>query len=163
MSELQASVTESNESTDASPVALCEGFCSASGEVILERTDWAAPVGFFTELRTKRIRSSVRGFYFDWVRVDLPRLRLAHKAALLLLQGQTLSAILIPNHRVVATWLGSGETHHTLGHVLLRCDPWQYYLAVPALTGVTIAKLGEIPDGISSAEVLAVLAQDSLA
>lgn len=110
------------------------------------------------------MRSEVRGEYFSWAKVVFPRLRLSHKSALLLLQGQALSAILIPNH-VLKRQSFSGEpvVTATAGHVLLRCNPWEYYLSVPELTGVVVAKLGEIPEGIGSSEVLAALAQDSAA
>jgi hypothetical protein len=108
------------------------------------------------------MRSQVRGMFFDWAKVDFPRLRLSHKSALLLLQGQALSAILIPNH-VLRFSSGGREVNAQAGHVLLRCNPWEYYLSVPELTGVVVAKLGEIPEGIGSSEVLAALAQDSAA
>lgn len=160
MSELQESVTHGDELTSAAAHPLCEGFRPAPGEIIWRRTDWKTPVGFFDTMQMKRMRSQVRGMYFTWARVDFPRIRLAHKAALMLLQGQALSAILIPNHLLENPL---NEFTYTAGHVLLRCDPWQYHLAVPELTGVTIAKLGEIPDGIGAAETLAALAQDSAA
>ncbi len=106
------------------------------------------------------MRSEVRGQYFSWAKVAFPRLRLSHKAALLLLQGQALSAILIPNH---VLRFSNDEREVRAGHVLLRCNPWEYYLPVPELTGIVVAKLGEIPEGIGSSEVLAALAQDSAA
>lgn len=107
-------------------------------------------------------RSSVRGNWFTWQAIRIRRLRLSQQAALLLLQGQALSAILIPNHLARPPLL-SGMEPLTLGHVLLRVAPWEYWRPVPILEDLVIAKLGELPDGLSASEVLAALAQDSAA
>jgi hypothetical protein len=162
MSELQEGDVEGDRLTATAASAICKGFCPSPGEVTWARTDWDSPVGFFSAMHVSNRRSVVRDMPFDWARVDFPRLRLAHKAALFLLQGQSLSAILIPNHQLrLAPEAGAGSAVYTAGHVLLRCDPWDYTLAVPELTRVVVAKLGEIPDGVSSSEVLAALAHDS--
>lgn len=163
MSELQESHAADHGLASTATSPCCEGFCPASGEVTWARTDWESPVGFFRKLSVQSRRVDVRGVALDWVKVTFPRIRLAHKAALLLLQGQALSAILIPNHVLRLPGPDGQYMNYTAGHVLLRCNPWDYTLAVPELTGVVIAKLGEIPDGISSSEVLAALAHDSAA
>jgi len=163
MPELQESHADDHGRASSASNALCEGFCPASGEVTWARTDWESPVGFFKNLKVQSRRVVVRDVTLDWVKVEFPRIRLAHKAALLLLQGQALSAILIPNHVLRLPSPDGAYMDYTAGHVLLRCNPWDYTLPVPELTGVVIAKLGEIPDGISSAEVLAALAHDSAA
>ena len=161
MSELQEGDVASDSIATAESVSRCEGLCPVTGEVIWERSDWESPVGFFSLMKVVNKRSKVRDHYIEWACARFPRIRLAHKAALLLLQGQALSSILIPNHvlRVPQDSVGAGK--YTAGHVLLRCNPWDYTLAVPELTGVMVAKLGEIPPGISSAEVLAALVHDS--
>lgn len=162
MSDVQESDTDGDRFSAVTVCAVGEGLRPTAGEVKWDRTDWDSPVGFFTAMLVVRKRSEVRGMVIEWVRVEFPRIQLAHKAALLLLQGQALSAILIPNHVVrYPHHHGTRTITTTVGHVLLRCDPWDYTLAVPELTGVVIAKLGEIPDGVSAAETLAALAHDS--
>jgi hypothetical protein len=163
MPELQESDASSDGLPAAETVTRCEGVCPVAGEVIWERSDWDSPVGFFSLMKVVNKRSKVRDHYIDWACVRFPRVRLAHKAALLLLQGQALSSILIPNHALRVPQDSAGAGLYTAGHVLLRCNPWDLTLPVPELTGVVVAKLGEIPDGISSAEVLAALVHDSAA
>lgn len=158
MPELQESDASSDSLPTAEPVTRCEGLYPVAGEVVWERSDWESPVGFFNIMNVVRKRSKTREHFIDWACVKFPRIRLAHKAALLLLQGQALSTILIPNH---VLRVPQNDSQYTAGHVLLRCNPWDFTLAVPELTGVVVAKLGEIPDGISSAEVLAALVHDS--
>lgn len=165
MSELQTSHPGSELSPAALPSATCQGFHQSPGEVAWHRKDWGqSPVGYFSSVSVTNRVSVVRDLKLKWAAVRIERLRLAQRASLLLLQGQALSSILIPNHYIVVEDQVIGERHeHQLGHVLLRVDPWRYWLPVPELTGLLIAKLGEIPDGISSSEALAALIQDSAA
>lgn len=162
MSELQESKPSDLRDTASTSVAICKGFFADPGEVILERTDWVNPVGFFMDPTVSLKKSVVRGESFEWYAVRIKRLRLSQQAALLLLQGQPLSSILIPNNRARPP-LASGMEPINLGHVLLRVAPWEYWRPVPVLEDVVIAKLGDLPEGISSSEVLAALVQDSAA
>lgn len=159
MSKLQESQPSSELVAAAVPSTTCEGFRQSANDIVWHRRDWGQnPVGHLNTIETERRTSVVRDLKFSWIAIQVPKLRLTQRSALLLLQGQALSSILIPNH-----FIKFQATETQLGHVLLRVDPWKYWLSVPELTGLLIAKLGEIPDGISSSEALAALVQDSAA
>lgn len=155
MPELQTSDTPHYFRATATDTASREGLRENPHEVVWARTDWEKPVGHFTDLSVEAMRSTLHDQSFFWSAVRIASLQLSHRAALLLLQGQPLSGILVPNHFI----LGSDGSRQQLGHVLLRVDPWRYWLPSPVLTGLVLARLGELPDGVSSSEVLAELAQ----
>lgn len=163
MPELQESQLTRDVSTEPTATETCEGFQPVAGEIALERTDWFDPVGYFKGLEFERVESVVREMRFEWVRVRIDEFHLGHRATLLLLQGERLSSILIPNHHVQMP--GRPDVVVQVGHVLLRVAPWEYWAGVrgPILRDLVIAKLGEIPRGLGSTEVLAALAQDSAA
>lgn len=148
MSELQKSiVSDRGRAAAASPEAP-QGVCEYTGEIAWRRADWELPVGYLAMLSNELMVSSVAGLSFTWHVTRVPYFRLEHKTSLLLLQGKALSSLLIPNHTVFG---------NPVAHVLLRVDPWKYWSSVPALTGLVLAKLGDVPDGISSDDVLSEL------
>jgi hypothetical protein len=125
------------------------------------RTDWGQPVGTFNSYRITSI-NSIRGF--TWELIEIPTLWLRHRATMLLLQGQKLSDILIPNHEIRSIEeLPTGYLNLVkfIGHILLRVDPWEYWRSRPLLTGLKLARLGDIPDNLSSEKVLEILVAES--
>lgn len=161
MPELQESDVGGDDGAGAQGAGSAQGLFENHREMIWSRSDWARPVGWLPEINTDLRRSEVRGLQFHWYRVDVPLLRLSHNAALLMLQGKRLGEVLIPNHSVRVP--DTERPGVPVAHVLLRVDPWEYWRSVPTLTGLVLARLGELPAGLGSAEVLAALAQDSAA
>lgn len=160
MSSLQAPQHEDHFGPRAPSPPSCEGFLRAPGEVVWARTDWARPVGVFFRLSVAAHETSVDGQLLQWNAFEVEELWLSRHAAFLLLQGMPLSQILIPNHRIEHP---SFEEPLHAGHIVLRTEPWKYWLPQPKLTGLVVAQLGEIPDGLSSADVLGALARASAA
>jgi hypothetical protein len=159
MPNLQTLFNESENSTPATTAPGPERICKGSGEIDWYRTDWGRAAGVITSFAFER-RTHVSGsLRLDWGLVEISTMYLSHKAALLLLQGQKLSDILIPNHELRR---GANRITGPLAHVLLRVDSWKYWQSRPALTGLKLAHLREIPDGLSSAEVLEILVAGSV-
>lgn len=158
MSQLQESLPESHSSPGATYSAAGERLGEGTHKVTWGRADWAHPVGYFDEVITARKFSTLRGISFTWELVHLPLFWLEHRTAILLLQGQPLTALLIPNQSVCTP---QGSEMRQFAHVLLRADPWEYWRSAPQLTNLKFARLGEIPAGLSSSEVLAELAERS--
>lgn len=130
----------------------------SSGEVEWYRTDWGRAAGSMAAYSIRRISYVSADASLFWDLVEIPSLYLCHKAALLLLQGQKLSNILIPNHELRRGVYRSGAP---LAHVLLRVDPWDYCLPRPMLTGLKLARLAEIPEDLPPMKVLEILVAGS--
>lgn len=156
MSQLQESFPSNHLGAGAASTPAGEGLGEGAHPITWGRADWARPVGYFNEVHVKRQFSTVRGMSFTWELVHVPLFWLEHRAAVLLLQGQPLTALLIPNQAVRAP---GGPVMQQFAHVLLRTDPWEFWGSAPQLTNLKFARLGEIPAGLSSAEVLAELAE----
>ncbi len=161
MPELQESDAGSDVGSGAQSTRATQRVFQNHREMIWSRTDWAQPVGWLPSLSTERCTSEVRELKFQWVKVSVPLLRLSHNTTLLMLQGKRLSELLIPNHAVRLP--DQPPPGVPVAHVLLRVDPWEYWSSTPTLTGLVLARLGELPAGLSSSEVLAALVQDSAA
>lgn len=160
MSQLQTLLDENTPCASAGSPATSEGLLEGAGEIDWYRTDWGRAAGTimsFSFLRRTYERDSLK---FSWGLVEIPALYLCHKAALLMLQGQKLSDILIPNHELRQ---GANRLAGPLGHVLLRVDPWQYWQSRPVLTGLKLAHLAEIPEELAPMEVLEILVAGSAA
>ncbi len=157
MPQVQEVLADDHEGSGVTRAATAHWLFAPSGALIWRRRDWPLPVGSLDELDVVARRSQVRGSWFDWSLVRVPELRLERGAALLLLQGQRLSDLLIPNHELVEP---SGRAEQ-LAHVLLRVDPWEVWRAAPRLTGLVLARLGSLPLGVPPTELLATLAMDS--
>lgn len=158
MSDMQTLQDGSSHDAGAASNTEAEGILQSSNEIVWARRDWDKPLGVFHSATSVRRTSSVGGASFHWVRIRIPELLLGHRATILLLQGMSLSKLLIPNHE----WqLAGTETRVELGHIVLRVDPWEYWRPRPTLTGLVIASLGEIPAELLAADVLAALAADS--
>lgn len=153
---MQEVLVEDCEGSGNSAPATSEGVFTCPGQIVWRRSDWPSPVASFNDMSTERIRTQVQDKWLSWVRVDLPELVLERSAALLLLQGIQLTQLLIPNHSVEV-----GATRTQLAHLILRVDPWEMWRPIPKLTNLVLAKLGEVPLGISPTEVLAALVSDS--
>lgn len=156
MSQMQEVHAQNFEGTGASVAAAAEGLFESPGALVWRRKDWAEPVGSCSVVDLTHKRTKAAGRWVSWARVSIPELTLERGAALLLLQGQSLSRVLIPNHELVAP---SGT--YQVAHLLLRVDPWELWRPVPRLTGLVLARLGEVPMGIPPTELLASLAADS--
>lgn len=156
----------------SSDPAEAPGLYESADRVTWERSDWLEPVGYLYQL-------DFEVFLFEWTasgfvrrhvpyetRIDLdvtivsiPRLRLTHRAALLLLQGHGLSNILIPNHRLRA----DDDTEITkLVHMVVKVDPWSPYSPPPVLTNLKLAALNKVPPDVTPETVLATLVQQVL-
>lgn len=158
MSHLQTLQDVGAVRPSAGASAADQGILVSPGEIRWTRLDWAQPVGAFVNCTTTPRTSRVLDSVLEWNAVCIDELWLSHKAALLLLQGAKLSDVLVPNHRIVHPMLGASLQ---IAHVVLRVDPWQYWLPRPVLRNLMVATLGPIPLGLSSSEVLAALAFDS--
>ena len=156
MPQMQEVLAGDHESAGAATASAAQRLFQSPGTLIWQRKDWPNPIGSLSTLHTTAKRSSVRGLWFDWNRIDIPELVLERHAAILLLQGQSLSQLLIPNHELVY----NGKAF-SIAHLILRTDPWQLWQPVPRLTGLVLAQLGELPRGIPPTELLATLAADS--
>ncbi len=133
------------------------GLFESPGALIWQRRDWPRALGSLDSLRSELRRSQVQQRWFDWTLVEIPELKLERGAALLLLQGQSLSQLLIPNHEI----LDPQGRAYQIAHLILRVDPWEAWRAPPRLTRLVLAKLGVLPPGISPTELLATLAHES--
>lgn len=153
MQKVHARSANGANTAGAAPVS---GLFESPGALSWCRRDWQEPVGFFDTVNVEARRAEVRGSWFDWSFIEIPELRLGRQAALLLLQGQRLSDLLIPNHEVIHPM---GRTQ--IAHLILRVDPWKMYQPVPRLTGLVLARLGQLPLGAPPTEVLAALASSS--
>jgi len=153
---MQEVLAQDHQGARATAPATAEGLFKSPGQVIWRRSDWPNPVASFDFMQTAAMRANVQGKWLSWMRVDIPELVLERTTALLLLQGKSLSQLLIPNHSVEL-----GETRVQLAHLLLRVDPWEPWRPVSRLTGLVLAQLGEVPAGISPTELLAALVSDS--
>lgn len=154
MQEILAEDRPGSAPTNTSPA---RRFFAPPGSLIWNRRDWPHPLGSLSELHVEHRRSNVQGRWFDWTLVRIDELVLERGAALLLLQGQRLTDLLIPNHELIDPAGGV----HQVAHLLLRVDAWSAWQPVPKLTGLTLARLGPLPIGIPPTELLAVLATDS--
>jgi hypothetical protein len=122
------------------------------------RPDFQEPVGFLGEIRsTPRVRE-VGSERLEWVRVDVPVLVLGHRAALSLLQGISLSALLLPGHELRA----SEACVRDVFDVLLNVSPFRPYEAPPRLTGLVLGKIVRAPERVDQVLVLEALVRDAL-
>jgi len=158
MSSLQTLLDENTSRASARSPSTPEGILEGAGEIEWYRTDWGRAAGTMPSYSMRRIAHASRSISFFWDLVEIPELYLCHKAALLLLQGQKLSSILIPNHELRRGVYRSGDP---VAHVLLRVDPWDYCLPSPVLTGLKLAHLSEIPEELAPMEVLEILVAGS--
>lgn len=157
MPQVQEVLTGDHAGSGAAAPSAASRLFKSPGTLSWQRRDWPSPLGSFDNINFARKRTEVGHRWVTWVRVDIPELLLARGASLLLLQGQSLSQLLIPNHELV--YEGGGVSH--VAHLILRVDPWRLWEPVPRLTGLVLAKLGEVPKGIPPTELLAALASDS--
>jgi hypothetical protein len=160
MPNLQTLHTEGEIRPATASPAAPEGLLEGAGEIDWYRTDWGRSAGTITSFSFTRRTYECGSLSFIWGLVEIPVLHLEHKAALLLLQGQKLTDILIPNHELRQ---GAQRLAGPIGHVLLRVDPWKYWQSRPTLTGLKLAYLREIPDELAPAEVLGILVAGSAA
>lgn len=156
MSQMQTLQDADHASAGAAAAARAGGLFESAGQIVWRRSDWPRPVASFNVLQTTQRRTQVRDKWVDWVQVEIPELLLERSAALLLLQGERLSQLLIPNHSIEV-----GGTRMSIAHLLLRVDPWEVWRPAPCLTGLMLAQLGSVPTGIAPTELLAALASDS--
>jgi len=150
----------SADSSAASPAPGAQGIREVTRDIDWFRLDWGVPVGTLPSLRVTHREYACEGASFTWLFIEVPKLYLGHKAALLLLQGQSLSRILIPNHEFRAQGV---EARASIGHVLLRVDPWEYWRSRPFLTGLQLAHLHEVPAQLKPEEVLSILVTETSA
>lgn len=133
-----------------------EGLFKCPGQVVWKRSDAVYPIASFNLMSTRHMRARVADKWMSWIKVDIPELELERASALLLLQGMSLTQLLIPNHTVEM-----GETRLQLAHLILRVDPWEMWRPPPKLTGLVLAQLGAVPPGVSPTALLAALVSDS--
>ncbi len=157
MPQMQAVHTDGHEGSGEAITHGAGGLFANPRALIWRRRDWPHAVASLNALHAQARRSHVQGKWFDWTLIQIPELLLERGAALLLLQGQSLSQLLIPNHELVDL---EGRTYQ-VAHLLLRVDPWEAWRAQPRLTGLVLVRLGPLPAGINPTELLATLAQDS--
>ena len=162
MPDLQESEASSDRRASASGAPAAQGLGESTDQVIWGRVDWPKPVGHFTEFSSTPMVSVFDGQPVAWKLIKIRRFSLEHRAALLLLQGRPLNALLIPNQAVRIASRPDLPAIHGWAHVLLRVDPWQFWLPQPELTNIAFARLvDEIPAGVAPAVVLAELADRS--
>lgn len=157
MPQVQEVHAQDYEGPGSSASASARWLFKSPGALIWNRRDWQHPLGSLSTLNAEAKRSQVQRRWFDWTLIEIPELVLERSAALLLLQGQRLTDLLIPNHELIDP---QGRTYQ-VAHLLLRVDPWEAWRAVPRLTGLVLAQLGPLPAGISPTELLATLATES--
>lgn len=160
MSQLQTVLNESPIGTSTGATPSAEGVLEGPREIEWFRTDWGRAAGTIPAYSIRRIAHASEEASFFWGLLEIPVLYLCHKSAVLLLQGQKLSSILIPNHEFRN---GPHRTKGPVAHVLLRVDPWEYWKSRPVLTGLKLACLAEIPAGLAPDRVLEILIAGSAA
>lgn len=122
-----------------------------TGEVTWRRTDWSEPVGWASGITLSPKTSVVQGCTFEWTACSVARLRLGHRAGLLVLQKTPLGKLLIPNHTL--------DEVGPLAHVLLQTRSFVYWAPQPTVHGLVFARLGELPD-VPTPEILSALAAE---
>lgn len=130
---------------------------------VWRRRDWLDPVGRFYVSCQYNVETSFSEGVLEAELITIPELHLGHQAALLLLQGQRLSDILIPNNYIAQVDNAGGERElHPLAHLVLNVDPWVVHEAPPVLRNLRLAQLVQIPDGVAPDRILAALVQHTL-
>lgn len=162
MPQMQTTFSGDQQSATAARASASDRLFKNPGGLTWYRSDWSSPLGKFNELNAAVKSSLVGDHWVEWNWIEIPELLLERSAALLLLQGMPLSQLLIPNHMVGYTLDPAvGELRDQLAHLILRVDPWEVWRPTPRLTGLVLAKLGEVPRGVTPTELLAALASDS--
>lgn len=158
MSNLQTTQLANHQGPDGPTPAPTEGLLTGPGEVRWERTDWGEPVGFFEEasLDIEPRDDTVHGHVLKWNKIHISSFRLGHRASLLLLQGMSLTSILLPNQLVR---FPAYSLPVQVAHLVLRVDPWKFWQPAPRLTGLVMASLIDIPAELADDEVLSALAR----
>lgn len=141
MSNLQTVLAGDHEVSGAPASAAAEGLFANPGGMIWLRHDWAGPVGSCAEVNFMPRVSRVGELDLEWTCIELPEFFLSHRAALLLLQGMSLSKILLPNHYLIANTEDGVLNLRTRADLVLRIDRWRAARAVPALQGLVLAVL----------------------
>lgn len=126
----------------ATSAATAKRILNDTDNMMWSRRDWDVPVGTFAEFTTKRHCTRVGGHSLQWWSFRVDRLHLSHRSALHLLQGLSLSSLLLPSHCVQKA--DSSEVFGEVGQLVLRVDPWRYWLPRPVVTGLVVVTM-ELP------------------
>lgn len=132
-----------------------EGICTSPEQVVEQyawrRHDWPKPLATFDTVEIFVRTIKVREHVLDVDLLHFSPLRVGHTAALRILQGQTLSNLLVPNHYIAQAGRDEGEPY---GHLIVQHDAWLPWASPPTLTGLVMARLYDVPD-VPADEVLA--------
>jgi hypothetical protein len=161
MSNLQTVHAGDHAVAGATASAEAEGLFANPGGMIWLRHDWAGPVGSCAEINFMPRSSRVGELELEWTCVELPEFWLSHRAALLLLQGMSLSKILLPNHYLIAHTEDGVMNLRTRADLVLRVERWQAARAVPALQGLVLALLPTSAASLDQASLLSALVAGS--
>jgi hypothetical protein len=118
------------------------------------RRDWNVPVGTFSSFTTRQQQANVDGHLLRWWSFKVDRLHISHRSAMHLLQGRTLSDLLLPSHYIQKD---GGEYFGEVGQLVLRVDPWNYWLPRPVVTGLTVVTVELPPQELALEKVLEAL------
>lgn len=112
------------------------------------------PLAYFMDFTDEMHVKRWNGTEFAFQLFRFPQLQLGHTAALLVLQGQKLSDLLVPNHFIVEPGEAAGEPW---GHLIVHHARWAPWGSPPTLYDVTLANILPVPDAVPDAEVLSAI------
>lgn len=116
----------------------------------LLRKDWGEPVGHAADISAETIEAS--GVL--WQHIQIGRLSLERKAAILIYQGMRLNDLLLPTE-LQGTRLGSFD-------FLLRYRYWGPELTPPTILDLELIKFVNIPMGLQQRQVLDIILRHHL-
>lgn len=137
-----------------SDAANAEGVLLDPDDMTWLRRDWPVPVGTFSKFTVEEHRTEVEGHLLHWWAFEVGALHLGHRAAMYLLQGLSLSNLLLPSHYIQRA---DGTFYGEVGQLVLRVDPWNYRLPRPVVTGLIVVTVEPPPQDFAPEKVLEVL------
>lgn len=155
MSSMQTQQDAGSNSTTATGAAATRRVLHDTDNMTWGRRDWNVPVGTFSSFAVVQHDSLVDGYSLRWWSFKVDRLHLSHRAALHLLQGVSLSNLLLPSHYIQR--LDGSESFGEVGQLVLRVDPWNYWLPRPVVTGLIVATVELPPQELALEKVLEAL------
>lgn len=155
MPSMQAQQDASSNGTSFTGAATAQRILHDTDNMMWSRRDWDVPVGTFAAFRTVQHDSVVEGHLLRWWSFRVEKLHVSHRAAMYLLQGLSLSDLLLPSHYVQRA--DGSEVFGEVGQLVLRVDPWNYWLPRPVVTGLTVATVELPPPELALEKVLEAL------
>jgi hypothetical protein len=152
---MQAQQDAGSNSTAFTDAATAQRILHDTDNMMWSRKDWNVPVGTFSAFQTKQHDTSVEGHLLRWWSFKVDRLHLSHRATMYLLQGISLSNLLLPSHYIQK--MDGSEVFGEVGQLVLRVDPWNYWLPRPVVTGLTVVTVELPPRELALEKVLEAL------